>query len=85
MFLCCPLLVHCSVAVFVIFFFAGYQIEPCDNPADFFMDITNGEAKSTHNTITAGTLYTQHMYDLLGDLWQIDLEQTAMVLDIFNL
>uniref|UniRef100_A0A671U599 ATP-binding cassette, sub-family G (WHITE), member 2c n=1 Tax=Sparus aurata TaxID=8175 RepID=A0A671U599_SPAAU len=25
----------------------GYQIEPFDNPADFFMDITNGEAKST--------------------------------------
>ncbi|XP_022071383.2 broad substrate specificity ATP-binding cassette transporter ABCG2b [Acanthochromis polyacanthus] len=25
----------------------GYQIESFDNPADFFMDITNGEAKST--------------------------------------
>uniref|UniRef100_A0AAX7VBS2 ABC transporter domain-containing protein n=1 Tax=Astatotilapia calliptera TaxID=8154 RepID=A0AAX7VBS2_ASTCA len=25
----------------------GYQIEPFNNPADFFMDITNGETKST--------------------------------------
>ncbi|XP_074542766.1 broad substrate specificity ATP-binding cassette transporter ABCG2b [Halichoeres trimaculatus] len=25
----------------------GYQIEPFNNPADFFMDISNGEAKST--------------------------------------
>ncbi|XP_057699555.1 broad substrate specificity ATP-binding cassette transporter ABCG2b [Corythoichthys intestinalis] len=25
----------------------GYQIESFDNPADFFMDVTNGEAKST--------------------------------------
>ncbi|XP_034543196.1 broad substrate specificity ATP-binding cassette transporter ABCG2b [Notolabrus celidotus] len=25
----------------------GYQIESFDNPADFYMDITNGEAKST--------------------------------------
>lgn len=25
----------------------GYQIEAFDNPADFFMDVTNGEAKST--------------------------------------
>lgn len=25
----------------------GYQIESFDNPADFFMDITNGDAKST--------------------------------------
>ncbi|XP_047435610.1 broad substrate specificity ATP-binding cassette transporter ABCG2b [Mugil cephalus] len=27
----------------------GYQIEAFNNPADFFMDITNGEAKSTIN------------------------------------
>uniref|UniRef100_A0A3B4GY75 ATP-binding cassette, sub-family G (WHITE), member 2c n=1 Tax=Pundamilia nyererei TaxID=303518 RepID=A0A3B4GY75_9CICH len=26
----------------------GYQIEPFNNPADFFMDITNGETKSTN-------------------------------------
>uniref|UniRef100_A0A671U2V0 ATP-binding cassette, sub-family G (WHITE), member 2c n=1 Tax=Sparus aurata TaxID=8175 RepID=A0A671U2V0_SPAAU len=33
----------------------GYQIEPFDNPADFFMDITNGEAKSTSEAPAAGT------------------------------
>lgn len=32
------------------------------------MDITNGEAKSSLNTLTAGTLYTKHTYDLFGDL-----------------
>ncbi|XP_041789600.1 broad substrate specificity ATP-binding cassette transporter ABCG2b [Chelmon rostratus] len=31
----------------------GYQIEPLDNPADFFMDITNEEAKSKEGTLTA--------------------------------
>ncbi|KAM4750417.1 broad substrate specificity ATP-binding cassette transporter ABCG2b [Anableps anableps] len=31
----------------------GYQIEPFNNPADFFMDITNGEATSTKQTQTA--------------------------------
>ncbi|XP_034087315.1 broad substrate specificity ATP-binding cassette transporter ABCG2b isoform X1 [Gymnodraco acuticeps] len=30
----------------------GFQIESFDNPADFFMDITNGEAKSTLGTLT---------------------------------
>ncbi|XP_070829217.1 broad substrate specificity ATP-binding cassette transporter ABCG2b [Chaetodon trifascialis] len=30
----------------------GYQIEPLDNPADFFMDITNGDAKSKEGTLT---------------------------------
>lgn len=30
----------------------GYQIESFDNPADFFMDITNGEAKSTLESST---------------------------------
>lgn len=66
-----PLLVHCSIAAFVtaFLFFAGYQIESFDNPADFFMDITNGEAKSKLNTLPAGTLYTKHTYDLFGDLW----------------
>ncbi|KAF3852390.1 hypothetical protein F7725_005745, partial [Dissostichus mawsoni] len=29
-----------------------FQIESFDNPADFFMDITNGEAKSTLGTLT---------------------------------
>ncbi|KAK1886946.1 Broad substrate specificity ATP-binding cassette transporter ABCG2 [Dissostichus eleginoides] len=29
----------------------GFQIESFDNPADFFMDITNGEAKSTLGTL----------------------------------
>ncbi|KAM3864638.1 broad substrate specificity ATP-binding cassette transporter ABCG2b [Diretmus argenteus] len=29
----------------------GYQIEPFNNPADFFMDITNGEAKSTLESV----------------------------------
>ncbi|KAG8014633.1 ATP-binding cassette sub-family G member 2 [Nibea albiflora] len=31
----------------------GFQIEPFNNPADFFMDVTNGEAKSTLETPTA--------------------------------
>uniref|UniRef100_UPI0037E8C6E3 broad substrate specificity ATP-binding cassette transporter ABCG2b n=1 Tax=Semicossyphus pulcher TaxID=241346 RepID=UPI0037E8C6E3 len=31
----------------------GYQIESFDNPADFFMDITNGEAKSTLQPLAA--------------------------------
>ncbi|XP_029292193.1 broad substrate specificity ATP-binding cassette transporter ABCG2b [Cottoperca gobio] len=31
----------------------GYQIESFDNPADFFMDVTNGEAKSTLESLTA--------------------------------
>ncbi|XP_044047465.1 broad substrate specificity ATP-binding cassette transporter ABCG2b isoform X3 [Siniperca chuatsi] len=31
----------------------GYQIESFNNPADFFMDITNGEAKSTLESLTA--------------------------------
>ncbi|XP_037620517.1 broad substrate specificity ATP-binding cassette transporter ABCG2b isoform X1 [Sebastes umbrosus] len=31
----------------------GYQIESFDNPADFFMDITNGDAKSTLESLTA--------------------------------
>lgn len=37
-------------------FCTGYQIEPFDNPADFFMDVTNGEAKSTLETLTSGAL-----------------------------
>ncbi|XP_073326630.1 broad substrate specificity ATP-binding cassette transporter ABCG2b [Pagrus major] len=47
----------------------GYQIEPFDNPADFFMDITNGEAKSTLEALaeesknTLATMYCQsHLY-----------------------
>uniref|UniRef100_A0A8C6L2K4 ATP-binding cassette sub-family G member 2-like n=1 Tax=Nothobranchius furzeri TaxID=105023 RepID=A0A8C6L2K4_NOTFU len=32
----------------------GYQIEAFNNPADFFMDITNGDAASTQETMTAG-------------------------------
>uniref|UniRef100_A0A669CBR9 ATP-binding cassette, sub-family G (WHITE), member 2b n=1 Tax=Oreochromis niloticus TaxID=8128 RepID=A0A669CBR9_ORENI len=32
----------------------GYQIEPFNNPADFFMDITNGETKSTVQWDMAG-------------------------------
>lgn len=35
----------------------GYQIESFDNPADFFMDITNGEAKSTFTSPTAVECY----------------------------
>ncbi|XP_058495681.1 broad substrate specificity ATP-binding cassette transporter ABCG2b [Solea solea] len=31
----------------------GYQIESFNNPADFFMDVTNGEAKSTIMSISA--------------------------------
>ncbi|XP_077380140.1 broad substrate specificity ATP-binding cassette transporter ABCG2b isoform X1 [Festucalex cinctus] len=34
----------------------GYQIESFDNPADFFMDITNGEAKSTLEEISTSEL-----------------------------
>uniref|UniRef100_A0A3B3U1A1 ATP-binding cassette, sub-family G (WHITE), member 2c n=1 Tax=Poecilia latipinna TaxID=48699 RepID=A0A3B3U1A1_9TELE len=35
----------------------GYQIEPFNNPADFFMDITNGEATSRKQPQTAGNLF----------------------------
>lgn len=49
--------------------FSGYQIQPFDNPADFFMDITNGEAKSTIDTPSTGTLYKKHTHNLFGDLW----------------
>lgn len=35
-------------------FCTGYQIESFDNPADFFMDVTNGEAKSTFESLNAG-------------------------------
>ncbi|GLD52122.1 broad substrate specificity ATP-binding cassette transporter ABCG2b [Lates japonicus] len=31
----------------------GYQIEAFNNPADFFMDVTNGEAKSALESVTA--------------------------------
>ncbi|KAK9540663.1 hypothetical protein VZT92_003102 [Zoarces viviparus] len=31
----------------------GYQIEAFNNPADFFMDVTNGEAKSTLVSLTS--------------------------------
>ncbi|XP_071360623.1 broad substrate specificity ATP-binding cassette transporter ABCG2b isoform X2 [Trachinotus anak] len=31
----------------------GYQIESFNNPADFFMDVTNGEAKSAFESVTA--------------------------------
>lgn len=44
-----------------VFVCTGYQIEPFNNPADFFMDVTNGEAKSTLETLTAGTP-TQNTY-----------------------
>lgn len=39
-----------------VFAWTGYQIEAFNNPADFFMDVTNGEAKSTFESITEGTL-----------------------------
>lgn len=38
-------------------FWTGYQIEAFNNPADFFMDITNGEAKPMLDTPTAGSLF----------------------------
>uniref|UniRef100_A0A8C4H7I9 ABC transporter domain-containing protein n=1 Tax=Dicentrarchus labrax TaxID=13489 RepID=A0A8C4H7I9_DICLA len=41
----------------------GYQIESFNNPADFFMDITNGEAKSTLETLSTGTS-TQNTHSL---------------------
>ncbi|CAG14260.1 unnamed protein product, partial [Tetraodon nigroviridis] len=47
--------VYAGAAAYTLEYFTkmGYQIESFDNPADFFMDITNGEAKSTLNAITA--------------------------------
>uniref|UniRef100_A0A3B5LC41 ABC transporter domain-containing protein n=1 Tax=Xiphophorus couchianus TaxID=32473 RepID=A0A3B5LC41_9TELE len=35
----------------------GYQIEPFNNPADFFMDITNGEATCIKQSQTASNLF----------------------------
>uniref|UniRef100_A0A087XN88 ATP-binding cassette, sub-family G (WHITE), member 2c n=1 Tax=Poecilia formosa TaxID=48698 RepID=A0A087XN88_POEFO len=37
----------------------GYQIEPFNNPADFFMDITNGEATSRKQPQTAAMEYRE--------------------------
>uniref|UniRef100_A0A8D3D2A4 ABC transporter domain-containing protein n=1 Tax=Scophthalmus maximus TaxID=52904 RepID=A0A8D3D2A4_SCOMX len=34
----------------------GFQIESFNNPADFFMDVTNGEAKSTLRSVNAGII-----------------------------
>uniref|UniRef100_A0A3Q3LCT4 ABC transporter domain-containing protein n=1 Tax=Mastacembelus armatus TaxID=205130 RepID=A0A3Q3LCT4_9TELE len=39
----------------------GYQIEPFNNPADFFMDITNGDAKSTLESFTT-SMITENTY-----------------------
>ncbi|KAM7394541.1 hypothetical protein PAMP_021337 [Pampus punctatissimus] len=47
--------VYAGAASYTLEYFTdlGYQIESFDNPADFFMDITNGEAKSTLESLTA--------------------------------
>ncbi|XP_036960043.1 broad substrate specificity ATP-binding cassette transporter ABCG2b isoform X1 [Acanthopagrus latus] len=59
----------------------GYQIEPFDNPADFFMDITNGEAKLTleaptpvESKSTLATMYYQsHLHKkVLEELEHVD-------------
>ncbi|KAG7234803.1 hypothetical protein INR49_003950 [Caranx melampygus] len=46
--------VYAGAAVQALDYFTdlGYQIEAFNNPADFFMDVTNGEAKSTLESIT---------------------------------
>ncbi|KAM9817768.1 broad substrate specificity ATP-binding cassette transporter ABCG2b isoform X2 [Syngnathus typhle] len=60
----------------------GYQIESFDNPADFFMDITNGEAKSTleemntserKNVLAVKYLQSQLCQDVLRELDRISL------------
>uniref|UniRef100_A0A674NAJ6 ATP-binding cassette, sub-family G (WHITE), member 2b n=1 Tax=Takifugu rubripes TaxID=31033 RepID=A0A674NAJ6_TAKRU len=44
--------VYAGAAAYTLDYFTnmGYHIESFDNPADFFMDITNGETKSTYIT-----------------------------------
>ncbi|XP_037109613.1 broad substrate specificity ATP-binding cassette transporter ABCG2b isoform X2 [Syngnathus acus] len=60
----------------------GYQIESFDNPADFFMDITNGEAKSTleeintserKNVLAVKYFQSQLCQDVLRELDRISL------------
>lgn len=51
------------LAFVCVCYYTGYQIEPFDNPADFFMDITNGEAKSTSETPAAGKEFRVHDTD----------------------
>ncbi|CAL9700073.1 unnamed protein product [Knipowitschia caucasica] len=43
----------------------GFQIEAFDNPADFFMDVTNGESKSTLEPFR-----TENGHTLLGPAYQ---------------
>ncbi|KAM8880371.1 broad substrate specificity ATP-binding cassette transporter ABCG2b [Spinachia spinachia] len=56
----------------------GYQIEAFNNPADFFMDITNGETRSTSVSLTAeedkNPLANQYRQSQLGQnvLAQLD-------------
>ncbi|XP_029993350.1 broad substrate specificity ATP-binding cassette transporter ABCG2b [Sphaeramia orbicularis] len=46
-------IVYAGAANHALYYFTelGYQIEAFNNPADFFMDVTNGEAKSTLDSI----------------------------------
>ncbi|TNM85280.1 hypothetical protein fugu_007551 [Takifugu bimaculatus] len=58
--------VYAGAAAYTLDYFTnmGYQIESFDNPADFFMDITNGEAKSTYitdNSSLANTYRQSHL------------------------
>ncbi|XP_060939115.1 broad substrate specificity ATP-binding cassette transporter ABCG2b [Limanda limanda] len=52
----------------------GYQIESFNNPADFFMDVTNGEAVSTLQSLTADDIKNP----LAGKYRQSQLCQTVL-------
>ncbi|XP_019958192.2 broad substrate specificity ATP-binding cassette transporter ABCG2b isoform X1 [Paralichthys olivaceus] len=52
----------------------GYQIESFNNPADFFMDVTNGEAVCTLQSLTAGDCKNP----LAGKYRQSQLYQTVI-------
>ncbi|XP_029706425.1 broad substrate specificity ATP-binding cassette transporter ABCG2b [Takifugu rubripes] len=59
--------VYAGAAAYTLDYFTnmGYHIESFDNPADFFMDITNGETKSTYitadNSSLANTYRQSHL------------------------
>lgn len=47
-------------------FYTGYEMDSFSNPADFLMDITNGEAMSTLVTPSTGTQNTLSTRTELG-------------------
>lgn len=60
-------------------FWTGFQIEAFNNPADFFMDVTNGEAKSNKvEAVIEGRQTKLHfaccMFDVLKVRGHVEVE-----------